>query len=145
MVFSAVGIDHDDRGAARSGQVDGAVQPNAVGQQVSSQLFGGGVIADGADELHLRARPRRGHGLISRPCRRGRRLNDDASTVSPGRGRAWTSSVRSMFTLPTTQTRAAILPTVVAHALIALTKSAMSSILVPVAWRQMRAILKSRA
>jgi hypothetical protein len=46
------------------------------------------------------------------PLPPGAECNDDASTVSPERGRELTLSVRSMFTLPTTQTLA-IMPTLV--------------------------------
>ncbi len=59
------GIDHDDRRAAGPRHFDGPVQPDAVGQEVSAQLFGGCVVADRADELHLRTRARRCHGLIA--------------------------------------------------------------------------------
>ena len=90
----------------------GPVQPNAVGQQVSPQLLGGSVVADRADELHLRTRARRRHRLIAALA-----AGCDASTTTPApsrpdaEGRS-TSKVRSMFTLPTTQTRA-IPPTLV--------------------------------
>lgn len=46
----------------------------------------------------------------------GVRVNDAASTVSPGRGSASTTNVRSMFTLPTTHTRGAMGPTLVSLA-----------------------------
>lgn len=80
-----VGVDDHDRGAAGPGDLDGPVQPDPVGLQVRPQLPGGRVVADRADELHPRARPRRRHRLVA-PLPPGACRNDDASTVSPGRG-----------------------------------------------------------
>ena len=65
MVFSAVGIYHDDRRTAGPGLATVPFSPTPLASKWARNCSAAGSSPDRADELHLRACPRRGHGLIA--------------------------------------------------------------------------------
>lgn len=109
------GIDHDNRRPARSGHRDGPVQSNGVARRWARSWAAAGSSPN-APENCTCAPARAAATAWLAPFPPGVRVNDAASTVSPGRGSASTTNVRSMFTLPTTHTRGAMGPTLVSLA-----------------------------